>query len=82
MLLAGGDGKVIDANRRACDLLRRTREELAGLDLEDLSDPSYPILGAALSELRAAGSATGGVRLLLAASRAPTRPGCAGLRTY
>lgn len=64
MLIADGDGTVMDANPAACRLLERPREEMASLGLNDLSDPSYPILGAASEEMRATGSFYVTARLL------------------
>lgn len=56
MLIVDGDGTVVDANPAACRLLERSREETVGLGLDDLSDPSYPILEATWEEIRAMGS--------------------------
>src|SRR5947209_15494230 len=64
MLLIDNDGTIWDVNPRACDLLCRRREELVGSRLDDLSDPSYPILEAAWEELRATGSFYVSARLL------------------
>ncbi len=56
MMLVGADREISGANPAACRLLGRTREELAGARLDDLFDPSYPILEPAWEELRAEGS--------------------------
>ena len=50
--MAGADRTVSDANPAACRILGRTREELAGSKLDDLFDPSFPVLEAAWEELR------------------------------
>lgn len=64
MLLIGSDGTISEANLRACDLLRRTREELVGAKLDDLADPSYPILREGWERLRQEESFYGSARLL------------------
>lgn len=64
MLMADGDGTVVDANPVACALLGRTREEMVGLGLDDLPDPSYPTLETAWKDMRATGSFHVTARLL------------------
>ena len=66
MLLVTGDREILDANQRACGLLHRSREDLMGMRIDALSDPSYPILEPAWEELRAKGSFRGAVRLMRA----------------
>lgn len=64
MLIVGADEKVVDANPVACHILGRTREEIAGLKLEDLYDPSLPILKATLEETGCTGTSKTSARLL------------------
>ena len=40
ILLRGGDGKLIDVNQHACDILGYTREEMIGMTPRDLVDPN------------------------------------------
>ena len=64
MLLATTDGTILDANREACDLLGRAREEVVAAGRGAVFDLSDPWFVAAMEERRETGRFKGLLRLL------------------
>ena len=64
VLLFSGDGRVSDANREACQVLGRPREELLGLGYDGIFDASDPRLSRALAERDRKGRFRGDLGLL------------------
>lgn len=64
MLLATGEGTILEANPAACRLVRKRHEDLVAAGLEEVFDPSDPRLAPALGERRRAGRFEGELRLM------------------
>ena len=64
MLMVSGEGVLLDANPKACDLLGYVREELLEVGIQEVLDPSDARFEATLWEQRAREGGTHEIRLL------------------